>query len=312
MPKAVQKNESAQIKFSVIIPSYNEGEDVRLSIESAVNQTYKPAEILVVDDSSDDTPNIIKEYVGQGVQLVLGPKKGCCEARNLGMQRAKGDVVVLLNADVFLPADFLGRIREHYSKGADYVLVQSKVFNLDSAWSRFVEAQHLYEYGGLDERLEWTEGFSCRRDAAEKVGYIPGNFPIKFCRDWMLGKKLGQAGYKKIVDLSIVVPHKAPADFQEYWRVRKARGRFGSLMQYYLLRRNLGYLVIKFVLKDVLTALKFLTIIPVFYKSFRVSRYSASGLSDLFPFFGAYLVQETARVVGEWEGLELAFKNRFS
>src|SRR3990172_2437151 len=94
------------LTFSIIIPSYNEGDDVRLSIESALGQKYPHKEIIVVDDSNDDTPRIIEEYLDRGVKLVPGPGKGCCGARNEGMMLARGDVVVLLNADVVLPADF--------------------------------------------------------------------------------------------------------------------------------------------------------------------------------------------------------------
>src|SRR6478609_8642752 len=107
--------------FSIIIPSYNEGEDIRLSIESALAQTVKPLEILVVDDSADNTPAIIREYESRGVRLVPGERTGCCGARNLGMRQAKGDVVVLLNGDVRLPEDFLERLQPHYDAGADYV-----------------------------------------------------------------------------------------------------------------------------------------------------------------------------------------------
>ncbi|MEK7568282.1 MAG: glycosyltransferase family 2 protein, partial [Patescibacteria group bacterium] len=53
-------------KFSIIIPSYNEGDDIRLSIDSAIKQDYQNKEIIVVDDSSDNTPEIIKEYADKG------------------------------------------------------------------------------------------------------------------------------------------------------------------------------------------------------------------------------------------------------
>src|SRR3989344_5290464 len=96
-------------KFSIIIPSYNEGEDIRLSIESAITQKYPNKEILVVDDSSDSTPKIINEYAKKGVRFINGPRNGCCEARNLGIKTATGDIIVLLNADVVLPSDFLER-----------------------------------------------------------------------------------------------------------------------------------------------------------------------------------------------------------
>lgn len=291
------------IKFSIIIPSYNEGEDIRLSLESAIAQTYLDKEILIVDDSSDKTPDIVKERAGRGVRLVNGPRNGCCEARNLGIKLATGDVVVLLNADVVLPPDFLERIKVHYDKGADYVLVESKVFNDDNFFARFIEMQHRYESKKIGEKAEWTEGFSGKREALLKIGLIPGNFKIRFCRDWLLGQGLKNAGYKKVIDLGIIVTHKAPDNFSEYWRVRVARGRFGSLGQYFLWERSLPYLAAKFFLKDLLSLLKFSLIIPAVIRVAKISSYSSTPARDFFPFFYAHFLQELARAIGEWQGI---------
>ena len=237
---------SNNLKFSIIIPSYNEGDDIRLSIDSAIKQDYQNKEIIVVDDSSDNTPKIIKEYADKGVNLIIGPRKGCCGARNLGMKSASGDIIVLLNADVSLPPDFLSRVSRHYDDGADYVLIEARAFNLDNLWAKFIEMQHRYDMEKIGETAEWTEGFSCRRQAALDIGLIPGDFSARFCRDWLLGKRLGEAGYKKVIDYSIIVPHKSPDNFSDYWRVRKARGRFGSLMQYFLYKNLYHFYFLNF------------------------------------------------------------------
>lgn len=296
------------MKFSIIIPSYNEGDDIRLSIESAINQNKQNKEILVVDDSTDETPEIIKEYADKGVQFIKGEKKGCCGARNLGIKIATGDIVVLLNADVVLPNDFLDKILKHYENGADYVLVESEVFNQKSVWPRFIEMQHRLEYKHRID-IEWTEGFSCRREAALSVGGIPGAFKKQFCRDWLLGVNLNKAGFKKIVDKSILVTHKAPETFQEYWKVRKARGRFGALNQFYIFKKSKIYLFLKFKLKSFVVFLKFLTIIPAFYRVYKISQFSERRLMDFFPFLIAYFIQELARCVGEWQGFGVIVNN---
>lgn len=296
------------MRFSIIIPSYNEGEDIRLSIESALNQTIHPHEILVVDDSRDNTPQIITEYADRGVKLIKGARRGCCGARNLGMKTATGDVILLLNGDVTLPKDFLERILPHYEQGADYVLVESRAFNIENHWARFVEMQHRFDGVRMGDKAEWTEGFSCRREAALAVGLIPGDFPYTFCRDWLLGKHLGEAGFKKVIDRTIMVPHKDPDNFKEYWRVRKARGRFGSLMQYYLYEQPLSFLFFKFLAKDVISALKILLIVPGAFHVARIASYSERPFRDFFVFWFDYVIQEVARIAGEWEGWLTAFQ----
>lgn len=295
--------------FSIIIPSYNEGDDIRLSIESALAQHQPAEEILVIDDSTDRTPEIIGEYADRGVRYIRGPRKGCCGARNLGLRQARSEIVVLLNADVVLPVDFLERIQSHYNRGADYVLVESEVMNQRDLWARFIEMQHRWEYRSRDD-IEWTEGFSCRRAAALAIGGIPGEFDLTFCRDWLLGKHLGEAGYRKVIDRSIIVPHRAPGTFSEYWQVRKARGRFGALGQYYLWQRSLPFLAAKFMLKDFLFLLRFGLVLPALIRVAAISRQTKQPVRNFFPFAVAFFIQEFARCVGEWQGWLIAFRRQ--
>lgn len=291
------------LKFSIIIPSRNENKDIRLSIESALAQTYQFREILVVDDSTDNTPAIIKEYEPAGVKLLNGPRKGCCEAKNLGIRAASGEVIVILNSDVVLPPDFLGKILKHYQAGADYVTVESMVFNQENFWAGFIEMQHRYETKKIGDKTEWSEGFSFRRQAGLDVGLIPGDFPVRFCRDWFFGKIMGEAGFRKVVDRSILVTHKAPDNFKEYWQVRKNRGRFSALTQYFLLKRNRGFLAIKFLIKNLFWILEFVLVFPAAIKIYKISRLSKNRFRDFFLFFYTYLIQKIAFIIGEWSGL---------
>ena len=91
--------------------------------------------------------------------------------------------------------DFLRRILLWYEQGADYVVVRSLVANRDNIWAQFIYASGTAQMKDQPEPL-WSEGFSCRRLAVEAVGYIPGDFPIPFCRDNRLSKTLAQAGFK--------------------------------------------------------------------------------------------------------------------
>lgn len=296
--------------FTIIIPSYNEKDDVRISIDSAIGQTYPLKEIVVVDDSNDGGASqaIIGEYANQGVKLVNGPRKGCCEARNLGIKDAQGDVILILHADVAIPNDFLERVAKHYEAGADWVQVRSQVFNTDELFARFVELQYL-AFSFPRDNVWGTEGMSFRRDAALKVGGYTGEFSVKFCRDWTLGKKLTEAGYKKVLDRSIVVTHKAPGELKEYWQVRKTRGRFAALLQYYMWKRSIFYLGFKFLAKDVIFFLNFLTFFNPARWSWQLSRLSDKP-HDFWPMFYAYFLQEAAIRIGEWEGMRVVFKTR--
>lgn len=88
--------------ISVIILSHNNAAYLAQAIESALNQTLKPAEILVVDDSTDDSPAIVQRFEsGSGgvVKLLRVEKCNVSTARNIGIERAAGELISFLDAD---------------------------------------------------------------------------------------------------------------------------------------------------------------------------------------------------------------------
>lgn len=91
---------------SVVIAARNAQEYIEDTIKSALSQTYKVHEIIVVDDaSSDDTAKIISE-LGNSKVRVLGQAKniGQVAALNVGIANASGDIIALLDADdLWLP-----------------------------------------------------------------------------------------------------------------------------------------------------------------------------------------------------------------
>ncbi len=289
---------------TIIIPTYNEEADIRRTLSAVVNLKYPHKEIIVVDDSTDDTPNIIREYEKYGVKMLRQKiNKGRCGARNLGILEAKGEIIVLLNADVFPESDFIDRILAHYEKGADYVLVESKVANDEYLFPRFSEAQHRFEYADQDW-IEWTEGFSCRKQAAIDVGMFPADFPIPLCagEDGFFGKKLREK-YKKVIDRSITVYHVVPHTLRDYWAQRKGRGEGTPLFKFFVDKMPLTLLIMKTLLKTIYIITEIVLIIPGIFNSFQLSRFSPRRLKDLIPFWYAYIIQRLALIVGGWEGL---------
>ncbi len=84
---------------SVIIPSYNYGHFVVDAVESALAQTYRPIEIIVVDDgSTDDTRDRLRGFADR-IHYVYQNNRGLSAARNTGIRLAKGEWIALLDAD---------------------------------------------------------------------------------------------------------------------------------------------------------------------------------------------------------------------
>lgn len=84
---------------SVIIPAYNCAATLSAALESALNQTLPPREVLVIDDgSSDDTAAAAAAY-GPPVRLIRQPNAGAAAARNRGLREAAAEFVAFLDAD---------------------------------------------------------------------------------------------------------------------------------------------------------------------------------------------------------------------
>ncbi len=92
----------SQLRVSVIIPTYNRSDLMAQAIDSALNQTRVPDEIVVVDDgSADDTQAVLARY-GSPVVAIWQPNRGVSAARNLAMERATGDILLFLDSDDLL------------------------------------------------------------------------------------------------------------------------------------------------------------------------------------------------------------------
>jgi glycosyltransferase involved in cell wall biosynthesis len=84
---------------SIIVPVYNGERYLAEAIESVLAQTYRPIEIIVVDDGSTDRTADVARSFSETVRCYSQPNSGCGAARNTGIQRAQGRFLAFLDAD---------------------------------------------------------------------------------------------------------------------------------------------------------------------------------------------------------------------
>lgn len=89
---------------SVVIPCYNSASTLSQSVTSVLQQTYRPLEVIVVDDgSSDDSVQVARSF-GEPVVVVAKENGGPASARNVGIRSSRGDFIAFLDSDdLFLP-----------------------------------------------------------------------------------------------------------------------------------------------------------------------------------------------------------------
>lgn len=88
-------------RVSVVIATWNGSHYIGKTLESVLAQSRKVDEIIVVDDGSrDNTAELVRAV--PGVTLIEQANAGRCAARNVGIQRATGDAIIILDQDDLL------------------------------------------------------------------------------------------------------------------------------------------------------------------------------------------------------------------
>ncbi len=156
------------VPVSVIITTCDRPEDLRNCLQHLRAQTGdRDFEIIVADNrpASGVTPTVVKDF--PGVKLVSEPRVGGSYGRNSAFCASTGDIVVTVDDDVTVPADWLEKLLAPMSR-PEVLAVTGNVLPRELE----TEAQRMYEdlYGGLGEGLE---GFEANGQWLSSFNYSP-------------------------------------------------------------------------------------------------------------------------------------------
>ena len=108
-------NESPLV--SIIILNYNAGELLLNCVDSLKKSTYTNLEILIVDNiSSDNSQKKCKEKFPD-IELIQNDENlGYCEGNNVGIRKAKGKFIIILNPDTIIESNCISELISAYNK----------------------------------------------------------------------------------------------------------------------------------------------------------------------------------------------------
>ena len=232
------------MKISIIIPTYNEGDSLKECVASLARQTLKDFEIIVVDDgSSDSTSQTLRDASKTlpNFQLIEQKHKGAGSARNLGVSKAVGKILVFVDTDMTFDKDFLRKLTGPIEKGeakgtfskeeyvANWDNVWSRCWNINEGWE--AKRRHPKNYPDIQPVFR-----AVLKSEFDRVGgFTPGGYND----DWSLFSKLE---YGAINAPGAVFYHKNPGNLTEVFSHAKWVGKRHYKLGY------LGYLgnLIKF------------------------------------------------------------------
>ena len=208
---------------SIIIPAYNQAQYLRLSIESALAQTYPYREIIVVDDgSTDETAAIAKNY-GDKIRYIYQENRGLAGARNTGIRTAKGELIGLLDSDdIWLP-EYLQSIVSLANEHPQAVVFYSAAQCMDTAGRKL--PQIVGRAGKMQDNLLGTllksnflipSTITIRRQTLVDLNCFDPN--LRSCEDWDLWLRiLSKTGQSEAADKKFI----GTEDVLVYYRVHE-------------------------------------------------------------------------------------------
>lgn len=187
-----------EIRISIIIPSYNQGQFLERTLQSVIQQNYSSTEIIVLDGgSTDDSVDIIKRYEKYISYWRSSKDNGQSAAINEGLRMATGDFVTWLNSDDILLPNTLDTLNECSIKHPDIRWFLGNVIwmNKDEyiiqaykteSYCSFLAKRCLFSNGGPSTFM--------RRDIIRDYGYLREDFD--FSMDTEYWYRLSSQGEK--------------------------------------------------------------------------------------------------------------------
>jgi glycosyltransferase involved in cell wall biosynthesis len=208
---------------SIGIPSYNEESNIKTILESVISSNLNSidlSEIIISDDSIDDTPHIVRQFMKNHSKKIIflhnNKRRGTANAWNDIIQNASGQIIVLYDADVKpnpnCTLELVNKISNNVGICASNprpipgqgIPAQGTIFVSD--WLESVRKRQISEYTVMGR------GLSIRSDIAKKIT-IPGSL---IAIDSYIQSKVMEMGYDVVYNPNAIVQFKPAKTFVDF------------------------------------------------------------------------------------------------
>jgi len=200
----------------MVIPTYRREETLVACLRCALDQSYRPLEIIVVDQTESHKTSTIEflDSVRDRIRLIHIATPGAVEARNCGLREAGGEIIIFIDDDTTFGPDFVSAHVAAHRRGAD--VVQGRVMEPGRGvshraqwvlpWLRVV-GSNTHDQTSPTNTLTGCN-FSISRNAARQVGEFDAGFSgVLIHEDADYGVRCYKIGLKMIFDADAFLMH---------------------------------------------------------------------------------------------------------
>lgn len=185
--------------ISVVIPLYNAEKYIGEALESVLQQTIKPAEIIVVDDGSTDGGANVVKNIGADITLIRQENMGISRARNTGIRKATGSIIAFLDSDDLWPENHLDILLSALKKDENLAIVCGHV-------KQFMSEDTDVNSNRIPEGAEIMPGYVVgasliRREVFDEVGLFNEDLTLADTVDFFARAKDAGQSFKLIDDI---------------------------------------------------------------------------------------------------------------
>lgn len=272
--------------ISIVIPSYCSQSTIGDCLRSLIAQRIEEEfEILVINSSVDETHEIVKEHFPTVQFIQLEKRVFAGKARNIGIQKSKGNIVAFIDADCTPSYGWLRKIISWHRKG--YKVVGGSIVN-ESHENIFSKAEYpleILEFSPNNPRKEANfvsaANSSFSREVFDKYGLFPD---IRAGEDLVFCHKIVERGEKIIFDPEIKVFHKNDIGFKSYLRKQIMHGQY-SYKARQMERLSGSFINNPLILPLLLPLLPFMRAVRIIYRSAYLKNKIVYDILSTFPLF---------------------------